>query len=213
VSYPEYEHSHGYTNFKNVISENWPLPNVWLGVSVEDQKTADERIPLLLQTPAAVRWISAEPLLGEIDLTALDPDGDSEINALTGHTAGEQAEAWGCNISRFHDIPPLNWVVCGGESGPHARPSHPDWFRSLRDQCKAAGVPFFFKQWGEYLPFEEHEENMIRDWKLMDANGTVDIPDGRWPDSELREVGIEKLGKKAAGRLLDGKEHSEYPYG
>ena len=99
----------------------WPgvPPNVWLGTSVEDQRAADERIPVLLGTPAAVRWISAEPLLGPIDLKA----------------AG-------------HDLPKLDWVVCGGESGPRARPMDPAWARSLRDDCAECGVPFFFKQWG-----------------------------------------------------------------
>lgn len=95
--------------------------NVWLGVSCEDQKTANERIPLLLQTPAAIRWISAEPLLGAIDMNGIR---NAECGAA------------------------LDWVVAGGESGPSARPMHPDWARSLRDQCLAAGVPFFFKQWG-----------------------------------------------------------------
>jgi protein gp37 len=104
----------------------WPLPNVWAGVSVEDQSTADERIPLLLQTPAAVRWVSAEPLLGPVDLRDFD-DG----------------------LWRRSDAC-LDWVVVGGESGPSARPIHPDWARSLRDQCAEAGVPFLFKQWGDF---------------------------------------------------------------
>ena len=91
----------------------WPLPNVWLGISAEDQARADERIPYLLATPAAVRFVSAEPLLGPVDLT--------QINRL-------------------------DWVIAGGESGPGSRPMHPDWVRSLRDQCQAAGTAFFFKQ-------------------------------------------------------------------
>lgn len=106
----------------------WPFPNVLLGTSVEDQPTADERIAALLKVPAAVRWISAEPLLGPIDL-----------NILT------------CNGTVFRRIEAarsLGWVVVGGESGPGARPMDPDWVRSLRDQCEAAGAPFFFKQWG-----------------------------------------------------------------
>ena len=97
----------------------WPLPNVHIGVSVEDQATADERIPLLLRTPAAVRWISAEPLLGPLDLAQF--------------------------LSRTVRKPSL-WVVCGAESGPGARPMHPDWARAVRDQCAAAGVPLFVKQ-------------------------------------------------------------------
>ena len=108
------------------VAELIALPNVWLGTSVEDQATANERIPLLLETPAAVRWISAEPLLEEV--TVFDMDGP--------------VDAW----EGFES--PLHWVVCGGESGPRARPMDPQWARSLRDQCVIAGVPFFFKQWG-----------------------------------------------------------------
>ena len=110
----------------------WPLPNVWLGVSVEDQATADERIPLLLQTPAAVRFVSYEPALGPVEFTAV---GEPPINAL-----------W---KGGFRDGR-IDWVIAGGESGPGARPAHPQWFRDVRDQCQAAGVPFFFKQWGEH---------------------------------------------------------------
>lgn len=101
-----------------------PLKNVWLGVSVEDQQTADERIPLLLKTPAAVRFISAEPLLTGIDVKKFMAPIPWEVN--------------------------LDWVIAGGESGSKARACHPDWVISLRDQCKEAGVPFFFKQWGEW---------------------------------------------------------------
>ncbi len=118
-----------------VVGENdrWPLPNVWLGVSVEDQTTADERIPLLLQTPAAVHFVSCEPLLGPVDLNK----AHGFQRPIYGDTGG---------------YPPperLDWVICGGESGPGARPMHPDWARSLRDQCADAGVPYFFKQWEE----------------------------------------------------------------
>jgi protein gp37 len=114
----------------------WPLPNVWLGVSVEDQAAAGERIPYLLTTPAAVRWISAEPLLGPLDLSNVWPDGTATMNALTGdasHLLGMRERAAS-----------LDWVVAGGESGPGARPMHPAWARSLRDQCAAACVPFLF---------------------------------------------------------------------
>jgi len=99
---------------------SWPLPNVWLGVSVEDEDAAATRIPLLRQTPAAVRWISYEPALGPVDW-----------------------ERW---------LVGIDWVVCGGESGPGARPMQPDWARTARDACMQAGVPFFFKQWGDWAP-------------------------------------------------------------
>lgn len=122
----------------------WPLPNVWLGVSVEDQKTADERIPLLLETPAAVRWVSYEPALGPVDftrLTLLRPVGlapGAWLNALTGHVRGPD-DLWPAH---------LDWIVVGGESGPGARPFDVSWARSVVQQCKAANVPAFIKQLG-----------------------------------------------------------------
>lgn len=124
----------------NLVLPAWPLPNVWLGVSCEDQVTADERIPLLLQTPAAVRFVSLEPLLGPITLTELQPAREVEVDSLNGKH-GIHRPLQGRNQT-------LNWVIVGGESGPQARPMHPDWARTIRDQCIAAGVPFFFKQWG-----------------------------------------------------------------
>ncbi len=128
---------------------DWPLPNVWLGVSVERQAEADARIPDLLATPAAVRFISAEPLLGQIDLTRIDDglhDGVRQtFNALTGMAHdGEQSIT---GIFGQPD-PKIDWVIAGFESGPRARPGHPDLVRSLRDQCASAGTAFFFKQWG-----------------------------------------------------------------
>ncbi len=125
----------------------WPLPNVWLGVSVENQATADERIPLLLQTPAVVRFISAEPLLGPVDLDSAREDG---LHAL------------GCGDTRCecgdHGI---DWVICGGESGSGARPMRPDWARSLRSQCAEAGVPFFFKRWGSGIGKRECGDGFV----------------------------------------------------
>jgi len=114
----------------------WPLPNVHLGVSVENQSAADERIPLLLQCPAAVRWVSCEPLLGAVDLSA------EYLTTKLGAYPFPSLE----REHRTKLINLLDWIVCGGESGPNARPLHPDWPLSLRDQCKAAGVPFWFKQ-------------------------------------------------------------------
>lgn len=176
-----------------ICNAEFPYPNVHLGTSVEDQKTADERIPLLLQTPAAVRWISAEPLLGPVDLKlGRLPD----CSCLGGHDQGCAAQ------SR------LDWVVVGGESGPKARPMHPDWARSLRDQCVAAGVPFFFKQWGR---FEYADTGDPRDgWTVIDATGK---PCSLFPSGDEVEprVCIRTAGKKAAGRLLDGKEWNEFP--
>lgn len=163
----------------------FPLPNVWLGVSTEDQRRADERIPFLLNTPAAVRWISAEPLLGPIDIAPyligledhgvdMSRDVGSRVGACTGWT------------------PPLDWVVSGGESGPGARPSHPDWFRSLRDQCAGAGVPLFHKQNGAWVSVSEVEG----------AGPHFTFPDG---------ATVRRVGKSLAGATLDGREHREFP--
>lgn len=181
------------------IADNWRmcnegrcLPNVWLGVSVEDQAAADERIPLLLQTPAAVRWISAEPLLGPVDLDrlAIDScDDDYTISAISGRRIARYGTKPGA--------PRLDWVVVGGESGPKARPMHPDWVRSLRDQCAAAVVPFLFKQWGEWAP------NCL--CFRIDACKTTQRPEPGKPGCMFR------CGKRAAGRLLDGVQHDGYP--
>ncbi|MFC7593597.1 DUF5131 family protein [Nonomuraea antimicrobica] len=124
----------------------WPLPNVWLGVSVESQRWADIRIPALLRTPAAVRFLSVEPLLGPVDLSR-----------WLGVEWMESFQGWGAELlaSLAGRVGPgggVGWVIAGGESGPGARPPHPDWLRTLRDQCQAAEVPFFFKQWGQWTP-------------------------------------------------------------
>jgi protein gp37 len=182
---------------------NWKMPdNIWLGVSIEDQKTADERIPLLLQTPAAVHWVSAEPLLDRINLTSLPvPNTDAfKFDALTD-----------ADDEHFYNVhEKLDWVVVGGESGPGARPMHPDWVRGIRDQCVAAGVPLHFKQWGEWTP----GENVIHDRKYL----TSIFWDGQWnpcTDDWITEEDhapiMYRVGKKAAGRLLDGEEWLEFP--
>jgi protein gp37 len=118
------------------------LPNVWKGVSVEDQATADQRIPLLLDTPAAIRFVSAEPLLGPVSLQFVSKN----ISALSGLVCVPSKK--NCVPSRYYLGDRLDWVICGGESGPNARPIHPDWALSLRNHCVAADVPFHFKQWG-----------------------------------------------------------------
>ena len=153
----------------------WFLERVWLGVSVENQAAADERIPILLKTPAAVRFLSMEPLLGPVDLHLRIP-ADTSQPKISGILSG------------------IHWVIVGGESGHGARPMHPDWVRSIRDQCQAAGVPFFFKQWGEWIhahPAELH----LSPAPLVDWEG----------------LKMQRVGKRAAGRLLDGREWSEIP--
>jgi protein gp37 len=126
----------GYDN----CGPTFPYENIWLGVSVEDQQTADERIPLLLETPAAVRWISAEPLLGTINL---------ERDGYLPHGYNKEPHCDWCEICQRADHSGfIDWVVVGGESGPNARPMQHEWAYDIHNQCKAAGVPFFFKQWG-----------------------------------------------------------------
>jgi len=156
-----------------------PLDNVWLGVSVENQQWADIRIPALLDTPAAIRFLSCEPLLGPIDLTQVlhDYEPGSQHPWLRDSFGRE-------SMLRFRDI--LHWVIVGGESGRGARPMEVEWARALRDQCQAAGVPFLFKQWGEYGPMG---------WQV---SGTSDGP-------------LLRMGKKNAGRQLDGRTWDEYP--
>lgn len=163
----------------------WPWPNVWLGTTVENQEEADRRIPHLLSIPAAVRFLSCEPLLGPVELQCVRDDP-----TLCGLDV----------IERRPDKASIDWVIAGGESGPGARPSHPDWFRSLRDQCAAADVPFFFKQWGEW---GDEDDAFARD-AIPDRDGLRihDFGDGRCSP---------RIGKRAAGRLLDGREHNAFP--
>lgn len=142
----------------------WPLhetPAIQLGISAEDQPTLDARLPVLLDTSSAIKWLSLEPLLGPVIL----PE-----------------RVFVCPANEPHPICPcIDWVVVGGESGHGARPMHPDWARALRDQCNEYMIPFFFKQWGEWMPIGAGLDPMVR------------------------------VGKKRAGRLLDGREWSEYP--
>lgn len=168
-----------------------PLPNVWLGVSVEDQTRADERIPVLLDTPAAVRWISAEPLLGPVDFRHIDlPGGHEEVFPLGLPEGREEDDG---------PLPRLDWIVAGGESGPGARPMHPDWVRSIRDQCGAAGVPFLFKQHGAWAPVDEPASEVQEDEELSNVGVMLD---GQY---------MRRIGKKAAGRELDGVPHDGFP--
>lgn len=147
---------------------HWPLPNVWLGVSAERQQEADERIPHLLATPAAIRFVSAEPLLGPIDFRPWLRRGDADLRAIDPLAAvllgmaEEDGRAW--------VRPALDQIIVGGESGKGARPMHPAWARAIRDQCADSGTAFFFKQWGG-------------------------------------------VRSKANGRLLDGREWSDFPGG
>ncbi|EMM94327.1 phage protein Gp37/Gp68 [Leptospira interrogans serovar Zanoni str. LT2156] len=145
-------------------SVEWPLPNVWIGVSIEDQKTADERIPDLVRIPASIRFLSCEPLLGNIDLELGNYD--------------------------------IRWVIVGGESGSNARPIHPSYVETIRDQCVGADVPFFFKQWGEWYPYQDEI--------------TYDKQAYNFGDEFLKKF-YYKLGKKKSGARLDGEEWKQFP--
>lgn len=201
-----------------------PMDNVWLGATVVNQEEADRDIPRLLNTPARVRFLSIEPMLSAIDLRL---ESRNDIARWDG---------------RGRDLPlrRIDWVICGGESGPRARPMHPDWPRSLRDQCAGAGVPFLFKQWGEWLPINQQDDaftsrlyrsNMKA--QLHQDQGALDDCYGRrctvdtgavHTDGSLHRIaepmaflqGTEamqtfKVGKKAAGRQLDNRTHDDFP--
>ena len=168
--------------------DKWPR-NVWVGTSAGDQANADRLIPHLLKVPAPVRFLSIEPLLEPLDLFGL-PHGDhASYNALS----GDHRTLDGASLSEFR---PLEWIIVGGESGPGARPMHPDWVRSLRDQCAGAGVPFHFKQWGAYAP------NCLCGGRVA----CKAAPRARGP------VGVMfRCGKGKAGRTLDGRTHDADP--
>lgn len=169
--------------FQEWESTSWPLPNVWLGVTVENQDQVDKRIPILLQVPAAIRFVSVEPMLGPVEI-------DSEF--LTGEYSPVD---FGGTMTESHG-PKIDLIICGGESGPGARPMHPEWVRSLRNQCQTAGTDFFFKQWGEWINPSASRLPLL----LNKPNFQFD--DGTW---------VWKYGKKNAGRLLDGRTWNEMP--
>lgn len=204
AAWPTFDWMHGW--------KYWPgvAPNIWLGVSAEDQRRACERIPALLATPAAVRFVSAEPLLGPIRMTHLISNGPpTEIDALTGISSVRSGHE---RISTSQGAS-LDWVIVGGESGQDARPMHPAWARSMRDQCQTAGVPFFFKQWGAWEPYRHPDDGTIAPHVLA-SNGALSSGD-RLEGCPARErppwVPVRNVGKARAGRLLDGIEWNEMP--
>lgn len=163
-----------------------PRDNVWLGTTVESQEYADKRIPELLECRdlSPVLFLSCEPLLGPVEFSDVSKRADA-ISQL-----GKKA------------LSGIDWVIAGGESGPDARPSHPEWFRSLRDQCEAAAVPFHFKQWGEYVPGDHDSVTMADDMRTI-------LP---WHDKEGSDITpVVRVGVKRAGRLLDGALHDAFP--
>lgn len=184
---------------KMLKAEAWQhLQHVWLGATVVTQEEADRDVPKLLAVPARVRFLSIEPMLGPVDL---------------------RRWTWAEHGRRLIGAQPgLDWVIAGGESGAKARPAHPEWFAQLRNQCKEAGVPFLFKQWGEWMPEAamNHAQRM-RDCGqfeslLVKLDGTthwIDADDH--PQHDASDLRMVKVGKAAAGRLLDGGEHNGFP--
>lgn len=170
---------------------DWPV-NVWLGATVINQEEADRDIPKLLAIPARVRFLSCEPLLGSIDFRKVP--GFNRVNL--------DLRGW--------------WVIAGGESGPRARPTHPDWVRALRDQCAAAGVAFHFKQWGEWAPGECQGPDA---WQHLQKPRARFNRDGDGYEIETSEIWpndgnlVFRLGKKTSGRALDGRQHNQFPVG
>lgn len=170
--------------------EAWP--QVWLGVTAENQARADERIPVLLEVPAAVRFVSVEPMLGLVDLSCY-LSWQYHVNLPEEERPRAMAEHW----AGMHRLTKLDWVICGGETGPGARPMHPDWVRGLRDQCQAAGVPFHFKSWGEWAPNYAGCPPYALSQLVSDRNNGV--------------LKMWRVGAKTSGRLLDGREWDVYP--
>jgi protein gp37 len=180
--------------------------NVWYGTTVENQHYAELRIPLLLQAPAAVLFLSCEPLLGPVDLSRWL--GVVRSDSLPVRPATPLP--W---VNTMTGWPPIDWVITGGESGPKARPTHPQWLRDLRDQCAAAGVAYHFKQWGEYSP-ERPAGLAPGTWAgrmhTFKPDGTLYSGRGHdWNDPGMESM--YRVGVKASGHLLDGVEHQAFP--
>lgn len=172
----------------NLEAEGHFGKHIWFGVTAENQARADERIPVLLEIPAAIRFVSIEPMLGPVD--------------IAGHLGFNGPRRMGDGLTYYWVGPKLDWVICGGETGPGARPIHPDWVRSLRDQCQAAGVPFFFKSWGEWMP--SYQTGATFELSRLKTDEVVMSGPGHG-------VVMKKVGKKAAGRLLDGQTWEQRP--
>jgi protein gp37 len=209
------------THKPDYVHAAWPLPNVWLGATIWDQASADRAVPVLLDTPAAKRFVSVEPMLGPVDL---GPGLDSSWRRC--RTCGAEALALmdspecdcadpnyaepGEPVADWVSLHALDWVICGGETGAKARPMHPDWPRSLRDQCQDAGVPFFFKQWGEWAPGEEDGKH---DHIIITTSGADwdKLPMEELSREMIRAKSMLRVGHRRAGRVLDGQTWEEVP--
>ena len=174
----------------------WPWSHVWLGTTAANQEEFDRRWPHLAAVPVARRFLSVEPMLGQMRL----------VSRLSPKDGGVIRDAAGGQVDYVDPEPGIDWVICGGESGPGARPMHPDWARDLRDQCAAASVPFFFKQWGEWLSADQPGagEILVRERRYLDVTGH------ECHGSKANAV-MHRVGKKASAALLDGRAHREMP--
>ena len=214
-------------NVGRMIPDCWSVmmpPNLWLGITVVNQYEADRDVPKLLQLKASVRFLSIEPLLGPVSFRWMPAWPENKANRALNPAGG---------TDHLDGLRRLDWVIVGGESGPKARPMHPQWARDIRDQCAAAGVPFLFKQWGEWLPGENEthaptgrkvahhqdgrwgatETNVnARNYVAWDESGCIHRGSLIDAPPMLRVVAwAERVGKKQAGRLLDGREHNGFP--
>lgn len=176
--------------------------NVWIGATIVNQPEADRDLPKLERVPAARHFVSIEPMLGPIDLQLMQYH-DSDHRDEAGRIVANTRRRW------------LRWVIVGGESSPGARPMHPDWARSLRDQCLAAGVPFLFKQWGAWEPANNLPKETLLPAKrwgyVCEHGGPVDQGFGPFRNETAHHELMGNVGKKAAGRLLDGRTWDEVP--
>ena len=167
--------------------------NVWIGATITSQAEADRDIPKLLAVPAAKRFLSMEPLLGPVSFEGMFASGNP---------------ADGTNM-----LEELDWIIVGGESGPNARPMHPDWARSLRNQCQAADVPFLFKQWGEWVDADNGPDDDLAYEGKSDCWAHIEggHHSGEMGVDFFNTYPMYRVGKKAAGRMLDRKEWNEVP--
>jgi protein gp37 len=218
-------------NIKDRLPADWGngWSNVWLLATVENQEMVNKRIPELLQIPAVVHGVSIEPMLGAVGLSCLSLGGGIFLNALSGKL--KCYNEFGGMKDVIKDNHKLDWIIVGGETGPGARPVHPEWVRNLRDQCVAAEVPFFFKQWGEWLPISqmvnnseslyyprpddpEYDPDASRKCKCQ--TGSLQLSGELLPVDSIGAWGFGsmqtfRVGKKAAGALLDGQEWRQFP--
>ncbi|WP_430231746.1 phage Gp37/Gp68 family protein [Paraburkholderia tropica] len=195
-------------------------PNLWLGATIVNEIEAERDIPKLLETPAAVKFLSMEPLLGPVDMSDFLTPGWPRCE--TGFVQGSRYEHGYCatcaghvtdpiHQSGLHDV--IDWVIAGGESGAGARPMHTHWARSLRDQCAKADVPFLFKQWGEWLPADQSDtiqRDAARAAASLSVSGELRL-DGDAEIFQKDDAYVLRVGKKVAGRMLDGRVHDGFP--